>query len=523
MTENIAMENYLETVSVMDSYTDRIDGYNFYKFIFPNNELSGKQADDFSMPNAIFLYENDMPQVKKEYSKRIMLKDTWEEDYINLVEKQEHTLCSGMTYRGKRTLQKNEQNMNALIFDLDGVGMKQIKNLLLRFTLSPEIGRSLPMPTFLVVSGGGVHIYYVFDEPIALFPNVRKQLKELKDDLTYKMWDWKSTSQFKRIQYQRIGQPFRMVGSINEKHGNEILAYKLNGRVTIEYLNQYVMDPKHKVSIEKRYSSKMTMAEAKEKYPEWAEKIESGTYKRAKWDIAGKTHGKDPWALYHWWLRQKEHIKGGHRYFFMMFCVVYANKCDVPREVVEKDLREVFEYLKAVDHENPLQEKDMWSALKIYKKDIYNYTIDDIKKLTQVPIEKNKRNYRSQKDHLKMARYVRDEINGHADTWRNKDGRPKGSIDQEKKQKVLEYAATHPEANVTDISKALSISRPTIYRYLEKKGEEKHMEKPIQMDYFVKTEDGTELLLEVETKERLEKERLKKYLDKMASEVSVNG
>lgn len=65
----------------------------------------------------------------------------------------------------------------------------------------------------------------------------------------------------------------------------------------------------------------------------------------------------------------------------MMFCVVYANKCDVPKDVVTKDLREVYEYLKEVDHENSLEEKDMWSALKIYKKDIYNYTIDDIKSL----------------------------------------------------------------------------------------------------------------------------------------------
>lgn len=525
MSDNIAMNNYLESVAVMDSYTDRIDGYSFYRYIFPSNEVSGRQMDDFSMPNAIFLYENDVPQARKEYSKRIMLSDTWEEDYMNLVEQQEHTLCSGMTYRGNRTLQKNEQNMNALIFDLDGVGMKQIKNLLLRFTLSPEIGRSLPVPTFLVVSGGGVHIYYVFDEPIALFPNVRKQLKELKDDLTYKMWDWKSTSQFKRIQYQRIGQPFRMVGSINEKHGNEILAYQLNGKVSIDYLNQYVMDPKHKVNIEKRYASKMTIEEAREKYPEWAEKLDKGTLKRAKWDIAGKTHGKDPWALYHWWLRQKEHVKGGHRYFFMMFCVVYANKCDVPKDVVVEDLKGIYEYLKTVDHENPLEEKDMWSALKIYKKDIYNYTIDDIKKLTQVPIEKNKRNHRTQAQHVKIMSAVRDALYEDG-SWRKGNGRPKGSKNKECKKKdlILEYAATHPEANVTDISKALGISRPTVYKYLgEKKVEEK---KPIntQVDYMMELPDGQKILIEVEPREQVEmqQERLKRYLE-LISKGGTNG
>lgn len=510
------MNNYLESVAVMDSYTDRIDGYSFYRYIFPDNERSGEQNQDFSKPNAIFLYENDIPKANKDYSKRLMLDDTWEEDYMELVEQKEHTLCSGMTYRGRRTLQKNEQNMNALIFDLDGVGMKEIKTLLLRFTLSPSTMRSLPMPTFLVVSGGGVHIYYVFDEPIALFPNVRKQLKDLKHDLTYKMWDWGATSQFKKIQYQRIGQPFRMVGSINEKHGNEIIAYKLNDRVSIEYLNQYAMEPEHTVNVQKRYASRMTMEEAREKYPEWAEKVESGTYKRGKWDIAGKTHGKDPWALYHWWLRQYKKAIGGHRYFFMMFCVVYANKCDVPREVVEKDLWDIYEKLKDVQHENPLEEKDVWSALKIYKKDMYNYTIDDIKLLTQIPIEKNKRNHRSQKDHLKMARYVRDEINGHADTWRA-NGRPKGSKNKEckKKELILEYAAMHPKDNVTDIARALGVSRPTVYKYLgEKKVEEK---KPInrQVDYTMELPDGQRILIEVEPREQVEKqqERLKRYLE----------
>lgn len=514
MSDDMAMNNYLESVAVMDSYTDRIDGYSFYRFIFPDNERTGEQMQDFSKPNAIFLYENDIPRANKDYSKRIMLADTWEDDYMELVEQKKYTLCSGMTYRGMRTLQKNEQNMNALIFDLDGVGMKQIKNLLHRFTLKPEQIRSLPMPTFLVVSGGGVHLYYVFDEPIALFPNVRKQLKEMKYDLTFKMWDWKSTSQFKKIQYQRIGQPFRMVGSINEKHGNEIIAYKLNDRVSINYLNQYVMEPAHRVNIEKRYASRMTMDEARKKYPEWAEKVDSGKYKKAKWDIAGKTHGKDPWALYHWWLRQSDKAVGGHRYFFMMFCVVYANKCDVPREVVEKDLWEVYEKLKNVEHENPLEEKDVWSALKIYRKDMYNYTIDDIKMLTQVPIEKNKRNRRGREQHMKIMSAVRDALHPDGE-WRNKNGRPKGSRNKEcrKRELIIDYAATHPEANVTEIAKALGVSRTTVYKYLGEKKVEEKKQVP-KVDYNVKLADGTEILIETENMAE-QQERLKKYLELM--------
>lgn len=251
MERNLALENYNAVVNIMDSFTDRVNGYDFYKYIFPKNEEQGEQQSDFSRPNAIFMHENRVTAAKREYSKRIMLSDTWEDDYTEYVELKEKTLCSGMAYRGRSTLQKNEQQMNALIFDLDGVGSHEIKNILHRMTLSPSMLRSLPYPTFLVVSGGGVHLYYVFDEPIAMFPNIRKQLKEMKYDLTYKMWDYKCTSQFQKVQYQRIGQPFRMVGSINEKHGNEIIAYKMGDRVSIDYMNRYVMKAEHRVDIKR--------------------------------------------------------------------------------------------------------------------------------------------------------------------------------------------------------------------------------------------------------------------------------
>lgn len=119
-----------------------------------------------------------------------------------------------------------------------------------------------------------------------------------------------------------------------------------------------------------------------------------------------------------------------------------------------------------------------------------------------MPIEKNKRNHRSQKDHLERARAVQnvDYPNG---SWRNRDGRPKGSKNKECKKKdlILEYAAVHPEASVTEISKALGISRPTIYKYLEK-GAEKDMDKPIEVDYMVQMEDGTEFMIEKESSEK---------------------
>lgn len=71
---------------------------------------------------------------------------------------------------------------------------------------------------------------------------------------------------------------------------------------------------------------------------------------------------------------------------------------------------------------------------------------------------------------------------------------------------VLAYASAHPEANVTDISKALGISRTTVYKYLEK------TEKIKSGDYKIEAETGSYELNVEEQRINKENERLKAYL-----------
>ena len=161
-----------------------------------------------------------------------MLNDTFEDDYMNYIECNK-ALCSGLTYRGRTNKLIHAQRMNALIFDLDNLGESELLNVLYRIYELPseleKIGHSeyglrvIPEPTFLVSSGSGLHLYYVFEEPIDLYPNIKLQLKALKYDLTFKIWEYKSTSKEKQIQYQSINQSFRMVGSINEKYNLKFL------------------------------------------------------------------------------------------------------------------------------------------------------------------------------------------------------------------------------------------------------------------------------------------------------------
>ena len=478
--------NYIEQTEYLGSQFDEVNGYEFYAELFPDNECTGELNGDFSKPNAIYLYTDEQDKgSQRRMRRRIMLKDTWKQDYMDYVELNEKTLCSGLTYRARSNKLQNAHRCHAIIIDLDGVGLKELRNLFLRMDLRNGHPFAVPIPTFIASSGKGVHLYYVLEEPVDLFPNIKMQMKSLKHDLTFRIWDYKATSQLKSIQYQSINQGFRMVGSINDKYGTQVRAYRTGGRVSIEYLNGFV---KSKVDLSQRFRpSKMTKEEAQIKFPEWYARTfdENGEKrkdrpKNGKWDIKGKVHGDDPFALYHWWMRQTDLAKGGHRSFFLMCMSIYASKCDVPKAKLRKDMQTVFEELKTIEHENPLVKEDMESALEAYSKEYWNFTIDNISKLTDVRIEKNKRNGRKQAQHLARARAVQ-VLDYPEGEWRNKDGRPTAQ------QTVTEWREANPEGRKIDCQRETGLSRPTVLKWWDVPAEH-HVQK---MGRVFRISDGT--------------------------------
>jgi hypothetical protein len=122
----------------------------------------------------------------------------------------------------------------------------------------------------------------------------------------------------------------------------------------------------------------------------------------------------------------------------------------------------MFEILQDMEHGNPLTEYDIESALEAYDKEYFNFKIDDIEHLTDVRIERNKRNYQKQKYHLEEARAVRDiRMKRQGGKWDDDNGR------KSKEQVVKDYIKDHPTENPTQIAKALNISRTTVYKYMK--------------------------------------------------------
>ena len=146
MSNNIKnkKKNYKEVEELLGFHYVEVKGEEFYRYIFPNNQDEGEMPADYSKPNAIYLYKDSKDEgTERKLRRRIMLNDTWEEDYKEFVENNPMTLCSGLAYRGRVNRLEYAQNMNALVFDLDAVGKNELMNLFSRIGKKPGL-RTLP-------------------------------------------------------------------------------------------------------------------------------------------------------------------------------------------------------------------------------------------------------------------------------------------------------------------------------------------------------------------------------------------
>lgn len=498
------------------NYGDPIYGQDFYEYVFPDNEVSGENNQNFSKPNAIYLYQPN-PDSKK-LKRRIMLKDQWENDFVEYVCDNSMTLCSGIAYRGLTNKLEHAQQMNALVFDIDGVGMAQLRTIIARTEIDAEQIRSIPVPTFIVLSGSGLHLYYVFDKPIPLFPNIKLQLKSLKNALTFRIWDPGATSTIKNIQYQSINQGFRMVGSINNKYDTEVVAFEFGERVSLEYLNSYVKS-ENRVDLTKPFSpTQMSREEAAEKFPEWYEKVVlNKDYKPKKWDIAGKVHGDDPYALYHWWLRQVDKVTGGHRYFYMMNLAIYACKCDVPKKKLNEDLNMVFEKLSQIPHTNAygqpdkLSKQDVVVAKEAFNKEYYCFKLADHIATSGIAIERNRRNGQKQEWHLEDIRAKKKNMKRRGQAFKNPEGRPKGSGTAQ--EQVLTWRSEHPDGKKIECHRDTQLSRVTIDRWWNTTMDKNNDKAAAPMDWIISDGDNQILIETASADQEAQKKRLNAYAE----------
>ena len=113
-----------------------------------------------------------------------------------------------------------------------------------------------------------------------------------------------------------------------------------------------------------------------------------------------------------------------------------------------------------MEHINPLTEDDIRSALEAYDKEYYNFTISDIEALTNVRIEKNKRNGRKQVQHLQFARGIRD-VKASLGEVVSGGGRSSAQ------KQVHKWREQHPEGRKADCHRDTGLDPKTIRKWWE--------------------------------------------------------
>ena len=451
---------YKEKNAHLEQFLEQVSPFEFYREIFPEGSFERKGHYEDKKPNGIAVslpgkggsvngialgIEGDGKARRYIITDDLkMLEELMDTDF---------TIMAPISYYGKKRSGKFARFLYALVFDIDGVGMPQLRDVL--HQMNKDI---LPKATFVVNSGTGLHLYYVLSEPVPMYPQNQHYLKELKYSLTRQIWN-RYTSSIKQPQMQGLMQGFRVVGSGTKLgKGYPVVAFQFGGRVELDDLLEYI--PASNGERQKLQGilkkSSMPLAVAKEKYPDWYERRIVKGERRGRWTVK-----RD---LYDWWLRRiQDEIRVGHRYHGIMTLAIYAKKCGIEEEELRRDAYSLllpYDEM-SVEEVNRFTREDVEAALSMFNEDYVTFPRDDIARLSGMSMPVNKRNWRKRKEHIQVMNTMKalKKQLGEAVPV----GRPQGSGTAQ--ERVYQWRQQHPEGRKADCHRETGLDPKTIRKW----------------------------------------------------------
>lgn len=466
----------------LDEHFQEVAARDFYRVIFPAGELDTRDAFTKGKYTGIAIsVSNKKGHDGRRKTCRYSITDDLD-TVDDLTATDDFCLCAPLSYAGKQRTAAGARMLYAIAVDVDHMIAKRDKpDGLISLWKQVEVAHFLPRPTFIVSSGTGLHLYYVLETPVPLFPEVAREMQDYKRALTKKIWN-EAIVQIRtetEIQQEGIYQGFRMPGTMT-KGGKRAIAYRTGAKVTLEYLNGFVED-KHqaKKAAKVRQRGAVSLAEAAKKWPEWYERRIVKGEPRGVWHTGR--------ALYDWWLRQiYSGAKVGHRYYCVMMLAVFAQKCSVydekhnPNPVtweeLQRDAYGLVDYLESMTNtdDNHFGADDVQTALEAYQSRWITYPREAIQGRTGILIPANKRNGRTQNVHLRIARSVLEVLNSE-----------NGKVLQGRKSAagiVKEWQQANPKGSKAECIRETGLSKPTVYKWWAADGSVDQLEmQPRQM------------------------------------------
>ena len=349
-------------------------------------------------------------------------------------------LLGGSVYFKSFISKATAKEIRAFIVDMDNVYAGTLLAAL-KADWRTANAEAIPMPTYIVNSGTGLHLYYVLDTPL---PCLRRNA-EMIDQLYRRLAVLNTTKRVYLVrQVQWFGQDFRIAGGLN-KYDWKNTIFLIGDRWSAVALGKAVG------------LQNVKFAQYGDPLPK---KLPRATLPK------GRVPAREGWrtnrAFYDYTLRTcREKTKEGNRYMSMCALTVIAWKCNVPVDEVERDLLSLIpDYNKnAVRKMKPREVK---SALKMYNEKAMLTQRERLQDWIGWDYKPIKRNGRTRALHLERARAVQ-EIDFPNGEWRNKDGRPKGSGTAQ--AKVIEWRLHHPDGRKIDCERETGLSRPTVLKW----------------------------------------------------------
>lgn len=460
----------------LERWFDEVEPREFYRGIFPSGsfqrrgEYRGPGTDAWGYNGILVSVTNRKKADGSPFIKRYTVTDDLEViDQVGRTD--DFCLMSPISYVGLERTAANARYFYAFAVDLDRLRIKdgQPLGLINLWERHVELLGRIPKPTYIVSSGTGLHLYYVLTEPVALYREAARLLQDIKRDLTTIIWDDTivDITSVQDIQQEGIYQGFRVPGTIT-KRGDRARAFLTGDKVKLEDLAEFTSffrtdrarNEKKIVNIKKK---PLTLAKAKELYPEWYERRIEREEPRAVWHTSRR--------VYEWWKVQiRRGAVVGHRYYCIMMLAIYARKCSmydpkhnpdpVTREELERDAFGFLDFMedKTDSEDNHFTEGDILDALEAYDDKWITYPRRSIEYKSGIRINANRRNGRKQEEHIKRITTLRD-MDYPDGSWRDGNGR------KLKREIVQEWRLLHPDGRKADCIRETGLSKPTVYKW----------------------------------------------------------
>jgi len=456
-----AKNNYKLKDKYLEQNFPKVSPEDFYSDLFCHNfEPHGFDCSKTSgIGNPIAVSSFFSPDGKTGIRSKVVTENEHSTFYKDYTDNQ-CALISPVVYYGRTAKAVNARFIYALVVDLDYVFLSHLKNLLGQI-YNAEV---LPLPTYIVNSGTGLHLYYVANEPYPAYPQTRTNLGNLKKALIRICWNAFTSNKapneavhYDPRQYSGVTQGYRIVGSLS-KLGSPypVTAYRTGDKWHFEDLTKFLRPDDQIYGITEEsclYKSELPLFVAKEKYPEW--------YKKRVIEKQPKNTFNCNSKLYDWWIKKiSSGVTVGHRYYCIGMLAVYAVKSGVSKDRVLNDLEwlvPMFDSLGNDSNNHFLMEEAKKAVDSFYNPEFKTLPINSIIHFSGIQIQKNKRNGRTQTEHIEFMNLNRQ--------FKVKIGECTNGGRPEKAEIVKKWKQSHPDGNKLQCSKDTGLSRTTVIKW----------------------------------------------------------